>query len=493
MFESIVEAVAGHAARTPDKLCAADKSSAYTYGEVWDRAKAAVQKLEGLGVRKKSCVMVECTQDAEFLICDMACQLYGAVFVPVEHRASEDQVKRILEETEAGLFLCKTKYEVPVTMQRAESLFEDFGREEGQAEGSWEFVFPKAGETAEILYTTGTTGASKGIEVTHGNNIALAENVKYGTEMKAGNIELIPLPLSHSHGLRCSYANLLNGSAVVLIDGVSWAKRVFALIEKYNVTAMDISPSALMVLHNLAGKKLSELSGQMDYIQVGTEALPEDVKELLISYFPSARLYNFYGSTESGRTCVLDFNKERGRAGCIGKPTKNATFIVTDEQRKPIESSKEHVGLLATTGAMNMKGYWKQPGLTGQIMQGGFIYTNDLGYIDKDGYVYMLGRKDNIINYKGIKISPEEIEESVRKFGDVVECACVPKEDKLSGQVPKLYVVVRDKESFQQKELFDFLKKYIDGNKMPKEVEVIDEIPRTSNGKIHRIKLIEKN
>ena len=344
-----------------------------------------------------------------------------------------------------------------------------------------------------FLYTTGTTGVSKGIEVTHSNNIALAENVKYGTEMKADNIELIPLPLSHSHGLRCCYANLLNGSAVALIEGVSWVKRVFGLIEKYKVTAMDISPSALTVLHKLAGEKLLEISGQIDYIQVGTEALPEDVKEILISYFPSARLYNFYGSTESGRTCVLDFNKDRGRKGCIGKPTRNASFLVTDEKREPIESSAENMGLLATAGAMNMKGYWKQPELTEKIMQNGYIYTNDLGYIDEDGYVYMQGRKDDIINYKGIKIAPQEIEESVRKYEKITDCACVPKADKLSGQVPKLYVVVNDKENFQKKELFDFLKKYVDANKMPKEIEVIDEIPRTYNGKIHRMKLMERD
>ncbi len=492
MFESIVEVVANHAAKNPDRLCVADKSGASTYGDIWRQAKIAAQKLEALNIKKKDCVMVECTQDAEFLICDLACELTGAVFVPVEHRASEDRVKTILEETEAKIFLCSSRYEVPVAMMAAKSLLEDQEDAQTAEIGLEKLVFPKAEETAEILYTTGTTGTSKGIEVTHGNNIALAENVKFGTEMKEDNIELIPLPLSHSHGLRCCYANLLNGSAVALIEGVSWAKRVFGLIEKYKVTAMDISPSALTVLHKLAGEKLSEISGQIDYIQVGTEALPEDVKEILISYFPSARLYNFYGSTESGRTCVLDFNKDRGRKGCIGKPTKNASFLVTDEKREPIESSAENMGLLATAGAMNMKGYWKQPELTEKIMQNGYIYTNDLGYIDEDGYVYMQGRKDDIINYKGIKIAPQEIEESVRKYEKIADCACVPKEDKLSGQVPKLYVVLNDKENFQKKELFDFLKKYIDANKMPKEIEVIDEIPRTYNGKIHRMKLIER-
>ncbi|NBH13823.1 long-chain fatty acid--CoA ligase [Lachnospiraceae bacterium] len=493
MFESIVEAVADYAVKIPNRLCVADRSCAYTYGEIWRLVKIAAQKLQSLGVKKKDFVMVECTQEADFVICDLACELIGAVFVPVEHRASEDRVRIILEETNASLFLCSSKYEAPVTMRDAAFLTEEQKEADPEEQLPQTVQFPKAEETAEILYTTGTTGTSKGIEVTHGNNIALAENVKYGTEMKADNIELIPLPLSHSHGLRCCYANLLNGSTVVLIEGVSWVKRVFGLIERYKVTALDISPSALTVLHKLAGAKLSEISGQIDYIQVGTEALPEDVKEILISCFPSARLYNFYGSTESGRTCVLDFNKDRGRAGCIGKPTRNATFIVTNEKREPIVSSEENMGLLATAGPMNMKGYWKQPKLTEQIMQNGFIYTNDLGYIDADGYVYMRGRKDDVINYKGIKIAPEEIEESVRKYEEIVDCACVPKEDKLSGQVPKLFVVVREKEKFQKKELFEFLKKYIDANKMPKEIEVIDEIPRTYNGKIQRRKLVEKN
>lgn len=490
MADSIVEAAAEHAGRTPDKLCVADGVRALTYAEVWDRVKKAAWQLKKMGIKKGDRVMVECTQDAGFLICDLSCELCGAVFVPVEHRAAVERVKDILQDTGAGLFICDTNYEVPVTMMSAEALQGNADTDAGYEEVS--VTFPRAEDTVEILYTTGTTGTSKGIEVTNGNNIAIAENVKYGTEMKESNVELIPLPLSHSHGLRCCYANILNGSAVVLTEGVMWVNKVFELINKYKVTAMDVSPSAILFLEQLAKGKLSEINGQIDYIQVGTEALQEHVKEMLISYFPAARLYNFYGSTESGRSCVLDFNKDRKKAGCIGRPTKNAVFMVTDDKRRPIESSETNMGLLAAAGAMNMKGYWRQPGLTEQIMQDGYVFTNDLGYIDEDGYIYTVGRKDDIINCKGIKISPGEIEESAGKYEKIIDCACVPKEDELSGQVPKLFVVVRNKEDFQKKELFDFLKKYIDANKMPKEIEVIDEIPRTYNGKIHRIKLLEE-
>lgn len=490
MVESIVEILAGHAKHSPDKICVADPAGEHTYAKMWEKVKKAAWGLGAMEINKGDRVMVECTQDAGFLICGLACELCGAIFVPVEHRISEKRANNILKDTEAGLFICSTGYELPVAMISAEGLL---AKRKRDGPVSTPFAFPKAEDTAEILYTTGTTGTSKGIEVTNKSNIALAENIKYGTEMKEDNVELIPLPLSHSHGLRCCYANILNGSTVVLIEGVLWVKQVFELIEKYKVTAMDVSPSAILFLEKLAEGKLAEISRQIDYIQVGTEALKEHVKEMLMSYFPAARLYNFYGSTESGRSCVLDFNRDKKKAGCIGRPARNAVFMVTDEKRQPIESSEQNMGLLATAGAMNMKGYWRQPELTGQVMRDGYVFTNDLGYIDEDGYVYTLGRRDDVINCNGIKISPDEIEENAGKYEKIIDCACVPKEDMISGQVPKLFVVVQDKQEFQKKELFDFLRKYIDGNKMPREIEIIDEIPRTYNGKIQRAKLLKKN
>ena len=271
-----------------------------SYADVWRQVRQVSQELAAKEICKGDCVMDECTQNAAFLICGLACELAGAIFVPVEHRASEERVRNIFQDTEAKLFVYSTEYDMPVSSVTAEKLLAESAENFADSLPA-AFDFPKAEDTAELLYTTGTTGASKGIELTNRNNIALAENVSYGTEMKKDNVELIPLPLSHSHGLRCCYANMLNGSAVVLIEGVMWVNQVFDLIHKYHVTALDVSPSAILFLEQLAKGKLSEISPQIDYIQVGTEALQEHVKEMLISYFPSARLYNFYGSTESGR------------------------------------------------------------------------------------------------------------------------------------------------------------------------------------------------
>lgn len=483
-MNSIVEAVARQAELRPHKVCIADKNKGYTYAEIWEKIQNIAQKFINIKIEKGDRVLVECSQDFRFLVCNFACELIGAIFVPVEYKASLEKVNMILEDTDAKLFLYKTEYDLVVKKIEIKEFFqvklEDI---------KFKFLFPLREETAEILYTTGTTGKAKGIEITNGNNIAIAENIIKGTKMKPNNVELIPLPLSHSHGLRTCYANLLNGSTIVLSDGVSHIKSIFEMINLYKVTAIDLSPSAVLILLRLSKGRFFEVNVQMDYIQIGTAILQEDTKKVLISGFPNTRLYNFYGSTESGRTCVLDFSKERDRQKCIGKPTINTKFIVTDENRKRISSSKEKVGLLASAGSMNMKGYWKQPELTKQVMQNEFFYTDDIGYIDEEGFIYILGRKDDIINCGGIKISPDEIEESVKKYKEIIDCACVPKEDKVTGQTPKVFVVVYNKEKFQKKELIKFLEKYIDSNKIPKDIEVIDEIPRTYNGKIQRTKL----
>lgn len=484
-MKSITEAVKYYAQAAPKVLCVADETAEYTYEEFWKKSCQLADYLSKQGVKDKDTVLVECTQNAPFLMCDMACNIIGAIFVPVEHKASLDRVIMMQEDTEARFFIYENDYALEVKKISYNEILESLSEAESIAPELF-----NGEDTAEILYTTGTTGKSKGIEMSHAANVALAENIISGTEMKKGNIELLPLPISHSHGLRCVYSNLLNGGSIVLIDGVMKVKQIFELLDKYKITAIDLSPSAALVLLRLSKGRLADYNEQLDYIQIGTAPLPEDTKNKLIQLLPSVRLYNFYGSTESGRTCSLNFNSEN-KENCIGKPTVNARFIVTDDDRNEIQSSLENPGLLASTGSMNMKGYWKQPALTATIMRNGFIYTNDLGYIDENGYVYVLGRKDDVINYKGIKIAPEEIESAVLKYEGIKDCACVAKPDKSSGQVPVVFVSLKDDREFNSKALLSFLENYVDGNKMPKDVRVVEEIPRTSNGKLQRGKVRE--
>ena len=143
-----------------------------------------------------------------------------------------------------------------------------------------------------------------------------------------------------------------------------------------------------------------------------------------------------------------------------------------------------------------MKEYFKAPDLTREAMpEGDYIYTKDMGYIDDEGYVYMLGRKDDVINFGGVKISPEEIESMVIKNDLIADCACVPVDDPISGQAPKLYIQLdpATADSYDDRRFKSFLAEVLDANKLPTRVEIIDEIPRTFNGKIKRKELMALN
>lgn len=495
IFPSVVENIANHAASNPDKLALADSKQALTYGQLWKCIYGLSQKFKEMGVSFEKCAVVECNQSVDYMICDLAIQLLGGIFVPLEKNVAVARAVEITTDTEAVLYVSKE----PLEAELPEGISPAFFNIEDCALHPWEneipeLKFPRSEDVCEILFSTGTTGKSKGIVLTHGNDIAIAENVMYGVQMKPNNVEMIPMPTSHSHGLRRTYSNLVNGSSVVFVDGVTLLKKVFNMIEEYSVTSMDLSPSMLSIIFKLSKDRLGDYADQMDYIQLGSAPLPEEDKVHLSRILPKTRLYNFYGSTEAGCSCLLDFNNMAGKKGCIGKPAVNAHFIVVDENRNEIESSIDNLGFLASSGAINMKEYFKAPELTAATMSNGFVYTKDLGYIDEEGLVYMMGRKDDVINYGGIKISPEELEAVIIKNPIIKDCALIPVKDALTGQAPKLFITLEkeDGSEYDAKEFKVFLQENLDANKQPKFIEIIDEIPRTFNGKIKRNVLMER-
>ena len=484
---TIADKIRERALGDPDRLCIVTETDAMTYAQVWQESLRHAGALSALGLKKGDRVMVRCTQDAFFLIMDFACQLSGIVFVPFENEASAERIMDIAAETAPSLCIGED-LPAPLALDCPQMSREALQGYAAQAADESAHV-PASDDTAQILYTTGTTGKSKGIEITHANNIALAENISEGVGMQPGNVEFLPLPLSHSHGLRCCYANFHSGGTVILTDGMRNPKQIRRLITEYHATAMDLSPTAARVILTLFKKFIPTLNEQLAYIQIGTAALSEELKCQLKAAFPGVRLYNFYGSTESGRSCVLNFNSDDDRKYCVGRPTVHAHFIITDDDRHEIASDENHTGLLACAGAMNMRGYWHQPELTKSIMKDGYIFTNDEAYIDSRGFVFVLGRKDDIINYMGIKIAPEEIEEVAGRFPGVADCVCVPRPDATAGQIPCLFVEAADPASFDMDAFTQYLAASIDSNKLPKLTQMIDKVPRTSNGKIQRKKL----
>jgi len=434
----------------------------------------------------------------------------GAVF---EGRQEKDDtlrlalaVGKILEENGQNVIYTRTTDVYQTPFQKATignearadffvSIHRNSSPVAGQYSGVETLVYERSGIKEEMAENINReleeTGKSKGIELTYESVIAVSENVIGSVEMKKDSVELIPVPLSHSHGLRRYYSNILNGGSVVIIDGVIFTKKFFGAIEKYHVTAIDLVPAALAALFKLSGDKLGEYADQLDYVQLGSAPIPNHDKEHLRELLPNTRLYNFYGTTESGCSCILDFNAMPDKKNCIGKPSCHAEFVFFDEQGNAIDATEETPGFLACRGTMNMKGYYHEPQLNQEIMRDDYICTKDLAYVGEDGLIYMLGRKDDVIITGGNKVAPDEIEEIAGGFEGIADCACIPVPHPLLGAEPKLFVEMENGAAFDEQGIYEYLQGKLEAYKVPKLIEQIDKIPRTYNGKLQRKKLIE--
>ena len=485
---SIVDRIFEHADRTPDKLAVADPKRELSYRQLSDRIRAVAGFLQDKGVRKGDVVGIRAIQSAEFVAAFYGAQVIGAVACPVEKTAAKERTETVLSKVKAKCILDITGYDYESTDTY---LISDAFQFENGIENA---ELLDDGTVADIIFTTGTTGDSKGILVTRRTDVAIAENVVDSVEMKEDEVELITSPTSHSLAIRRLNAGMYLGSTVILTDNFLLYGSFWGLIEKYKVTAITLVPAILKIILEAFKDKLGEYDAQLNYIQLGSAPLHEELMNRLIGMLQTTRLYNTYGATESGCTLIYEFSKYGMRKGCIGRTTVNTKLFFTDKNRTAhVDATDEaSAGYLAFAGEMNMLGYLNDPEKTSEVLKDGVIYTNDIGYRGADGLVYLLGRDGEVINSGGLKISPVEVEEVAGRIEGIADCACVPMADERRGEVPKLFIVV-DKAfdgKLENADIKKFLKQYLEDYKIPVKIERIDSIPRTFNGKIIRKQLM---
>lgn len=476
MFQSVFDALKFYSEKQPNKLCIADDNKSYTYSEFLNTVSQTALILKDSGIGEGDYVVIEADNSIDYIAIRFALMGLKAVFVPLEKRASKEKINDIKIRCNAKLVISNSS---DITIKKISEL----------AETCEKYTFVEKynqDDVCEILFSTGTTGKEKGIIITNQNNIALAENVIYGVEMQPDNIELIPSPLNHSHGLRRLYANIFNGSSAVITNGVLNVLNIFNLIDKYNVNSMDIVPTALSILLKLSKNKLSEYRDKIRYIQFGAAALMQSDKDKIMTLLPDTRLYNFYGSTESGCIAIYNFNDGHDKTRCVGKPTYNAKILICDDDINEINSSPENTGRIISYGKMNTPGYFNDEDETKKAIINGGVFSKDEAYYDDDGDIILLGRKGDVINVGGNKVSPDEIEDVCKKYNYVADCACIAVKDELKGQVPKLFVKINNGYIFNSQSIRNDIALMVEPYKVPKYIVETDEIPRTYNGKIKR-------
>ncbi len=484
MRKSVVEYLSEHAANTPDKVAIVVKGEDTTYKELYSLVRGYCAYLKEKGVKKGDRIAVVTSQNLEHVVLYLAIHLSGGVIVPLERGVPDESIRRIIERMDVNFLIAKTQISEGVIVLERDNIIETAKKYFTE---DLSFEFPHETDSADILFTTGTTGVSKGVEIQHKALTATAENASFGCEYKKDTVVIVPGPLNHASGLRKIVTTIINGSAIYILNGMTSIKRFFdALDYPKGTIACCLPPSAIRTIFQTTKEKIGEYANIIDFIESAGAPLPEADKERLCRLLPKTRLYNNYGSSESASVCMYDYNKNKGLQNCIGKCMPNAEVIIVDESGNQINSSKENMGFLACKGDINMKGYVNDAEATAKVLKDGAIHTNDIGFIDENGYVYIIGRKGDVINVGGMKVAPTEVESAMLESENINDCICIGVDDPIAGKTLKLLVVVSENSEFNPRELRNFLSTKLESYKVPLQYEQVDKIERTYNGKLNR-------
>lgn len=490
MLNSIALTIQQIAAETPDKTAIIVGNESCTYGRLAEMNRKAALYLKDKGIKEGDRVVVEADHLLSYVYIWYGIQLLGATFVPVEKSTPSLRVDEIAKELDANTVITLTARE---DLDYAWSLEEIIAVIEGLDDG-FKPEAPKDDSLAEILFTTGTTGKSKGVMVSYSNQINIALAGIETTNIQPDNIWLIPTPMNHAAGLRKVHIAMAVGSAVVLLEGFRNFKQYFNTIREHNVTSLYLPPSAIHLLLAVASKDIESLSGQLRFIYSSSTAYPETDKEKMRKLLPNVYMYNCFGCSEAGVVCTDEFCVSGGSkyTGSVGIPNSYSEIVILDEDGNEIkDSSPEKTGLCAIRSKSVMQGYWNEPEQTAKALKNGMLVMSDICYFAENGELILVGRSNDTINLGGLKVAPLEVEEVVMRVDCVDECLLVPVV-RGGNTALKLLVVLKEGKELDEKDIRDTINQKLEPYKMPKQIVAIDEIIKTFNGKIDRKQMIAK-
>lgn len=478
-MRSIVKSIYEHSRSFPEKTALIATDYTVNYQTLWRLVAAMAKLLKDKGLEKGQRVILEADHTVEFMVMCYGIHLAGAVHVPVEKDVPQDRVNEISREID------------PVMVLTGEHPMSNFGMElmDLLAVDCDEPEFPTEDMLQEILFTTGTTGKSKGVMITHYGQMNMCESQNAVLNYSIDNVWLIPTPMNHAAGLRKTHMSMVRGSTVLLMNGFTNLKLFFQNIRDYGVTSIYLPPAGVHYILMLASRELAKYDEQLDFLYSSSSALPGGDKEKLINLLPSVRKFDAYGGSEVGAVCYIDYNAFRDNTKCVGKANPGVDIYIVDEHYQPVEADADNPGIIAIRSNTVTAGYWNEPEMTANTIRDGVIYMTDLGYIE-NGYLYLVGRRDDVINVGGLKIAPTEVEDVALRHPMIDECVCIPYEDRIFGRVVKMLVKLNEGHEFDSGALVAYLEEKLEAYKVPKYIEVTQEIPRTFNGKIDRKKII---
>ena len=423
----------------------------------------------------------------------------GLVVTPVNFRFTSSEILYVLNDAQPLLLLFGSEFEDTlqsvadqlgsvryyISPHNTESLLAD-DYEDFLAGGQADIAIPASqvseNDPCQLMYTSGTTGKPKGATLTHRNVLWNLYNTIWARDDKAGERAVIVGPLYHTAALNnhLTIQVALGGTSIIIRKFEPQA--LLRTIEKEKATIVSGAPALYnMLLQHPDAHKYETRS--ITKCTSGSDKLPMEIKKRLLEFFPNIQgVYDVYGLTEaSPGITILNAADSLRKDGSVGKVLPFVDARIVDENKNNLPPGE--VGELICRGPNVMQGYHRNPQATAETIQNGWLFTGDLARMDREGFVYIVDRKKEMIVSGGENIYPREIEEVIIKHPSVADVAVIGIPHPKWGETVKAFVVPGQGRTIDEKEVIDFCKKYLASYKKPTAVAIVPAIPRNPSGK----------
>ncbi|MFC2016605.1 class I adenylate-forming enzyme family protein [Chloroflexota bacterium] len=501
----------------PDKVAIVFEGKRYIFSQLNGRVKRLGNALSNLGIQKGdriAMLQVNCSQCVEvyFAVAEL-----GGIYVPLNFRCKGNELTYMLNSAEANtLFVGERYIDLINSIKPDLASVKNFVSIESQCEGMLSYeemiasspadeIFTEINddETAILVYTAGTTGFPKGVMLSHNSfTTYVLENVDPAApELEEKNI--LTVPLYHVAGIQAMMAAVYGGRTLV-IERQFEPKEWMELVEVEKVNRAMMVPTMLKQVMDHPDFTKHDLSS-LKVITYGADRMPLEVIKKAVDIFPGVSFINAFGQTETASTITTlspkDHNitgteeekeKKLKRLSSIGKPMSDVEMKVIDEEGNALPVGQ--VGEVVARGPRVMAGYWKDQEKTEEtIDKEGWVHTGDMGYVDEDGYFFLVGRATDMIVRGGENISPEEVEAVLYSHSKVDDAAVFGAPDEEWGEVPMCVIVLKEGETATAEELMEHCRDLLASYKRPRSVVFVDELPRNPMGKVLKRVLREQH